>query len=174
MTGVYRKPTFYTKVTNSSNITILESNQNKRNIVSKDVACILKQLLTEPVKGSNGTATYCKISNQDVAAKTGTTNDNYDRWLCGFTNYYTAVCWYGFDKNESIEYNGKNPAGLIWKDIMSKLHTNLPTSKFEITRGVTTLTICQDSGLIARNTCPHTYTEYFLNGTAPTEICSTH
>ena len=50
----------------------------------------------------------------DVAAKTGTTDDNYDRWLCGFTPYYTGVTWYGYDKNESINYNGKkNPAGIL-------------------------------------------------------------
>ena len=48
-------------------------------------------MLTEPVQGQNGTATYCKIAGVDVAAKTGTTDENYDRWLCGFTPYYTAV-----------------------------------------------------------------------------------
>lgn len=63
----------------------------------------------------------------DVAAKTGTTNDNYDRWLCGFTNYYTAVCWYGFDISEPISFNGKNPAGIMWSSVMKKIHSR--TSK---------------------------------------------
>ena len=39
----------------------------------------LKSLLTEPVVGSSGTASYCKISGIDVAAKTGTTNEDKDR-----------------------------------------------------------------------------------------------
>ncbi len=129
--GVYIEPTFYTKIDSHSNETILVSKQKKRRVISKDSAFILKQLLTEPVTGSAGTATYCSISGMDVAAKTGTTNENYDRWLCGFTPYYTAVCWYGFDMNESINFNGKNPAGLIWSSVMKNIHSGLPSKKFE-------------------------------------------
>ena len=102
--GVYIEPTFYTKIDSTSNGTILTSKQKRRRVISKDSAFILKQLLTEPVVGANGTATYCSISGIDTAAKTGTTNENYDRWLCGFTPYYTAVCWYGFDMNETINF----------------------------------------------------------------------
>lgn len=171
--GIYIEPTFYTKIDTLSNKTVLKSMQKKRRVISKDVACILKQLLTEPVIGSNGTATYCNISGMDVAAKTGTTNDNYDKWLCGFTPYYTAVCWYGFDMNESINYNHQNPAGLIWSSIMKNIHSNLPNAKFEMSRGVVTETICRDSGKVANSSCPNTFTEYFLKGTVP-ENCTQH
>lgn len=171
--GVYIEPTFYTKIDTLSNKTILKSKQKKRRVISKDVACILKQLLTEPVIGANGTATYCNISGMDVAAKTGTTNENYDRWLCGFTPYYTAVCWYGFDMNESINFNGKNPAGLMWASIMKNIHSKLPKAKFEMSKGVVTETICRDSGKVANSSCPNTFTEYFLKGTIP-ENCTQH
>ena len=112
--GIYIKPTFYIKIENSSNKTILTSSPKKKKIYSKELCYIIKSLLTEPVTGSNGTANYCKISGIDVAAKTGTTNDEFDRWLCGFTPYYTAVTWFGFDMNETIKFNGKNPSGQIW------------------------------------------------------------
>lgn len=173
MTGVYIEPTFYTQITSASNKTILKSKQKKRRVVSKDVASILKQLLTEPVIGTNGTATYCSISGIDVAAKTGTTNENYDRWLCGFTPYYTAVCWYGFDMNESIDFNGRNPAGLIWSSVMKEIHSGLPNAKFEMSSGVVTATICRDSGKVANSSCPNTFTEYFLKGTVP-DGCTQH
>ncbi len=81
----------------------------------------------------------------DVAAKTGTTNENYDRWLCGFTPYYTAVTWFGFDKNETISFNGKNPAGIIWSNVMKKIHSNLKGKKFEMPKGIVTATVCYDS-----------------------------
>ena len=171
--GVYIEPTFYTKIDSHSNETIIVSKQKKRRVISKDAAFILKQLLTEPVTGSSGTATYCSISGMDVAAKTGTTNDNYDRWLCGFTPYYTAVCWYGFDMNESINFNGKNPAGLIWSNVMKNIHSGLPNKKFEKTDGVITSIICKDSGKTANSSCPNTFTEYFLKGTMP-DICTQH
>lgn len=173
MNGIYIEPTFYTKIISTSGEDILISKQKKRRVFSKDVSCILKQLLTEPVKGTYGTATYCSISGIDVAAKTGTTNENYDRWLCGFTPYYTAVCWYGFDMNESINFNGKNPAGLIWSNVMKNIHSGLPNAKFEISSGVVTRTICKASGKIANSNCPNTFTEYFLKDTIPTN-CTQH
>lgn len=171
--GVYIEPTFYTKITSNSNQVILKSKQKTRRVFSKDVAYILKELLTEPVKGTNGTATYCAISGIDVAAKTGTTNDNYDRWLCGFTPYYTAVCWYGFDINESIHFNGKNPAGIFWSSVMKKIHSGLSKASFQKTNGVVTATICRDSGKVANSNCPNTFTEFFLKGTIPT-TCTQH
>lgn len=126
------------------------------------MAYIVKELLTEPVKGSNGTATYCAISGMDVAAKTGTTDENYDRWLCGFTPYYTAVTWYGFDQNETINYNGKkNPAGILWANIMNSVHSNLASAKFTKTSGVRKITVCSQTGKIANTGCPNTYEEYF-------------
>ena len=171
--GIYIEPTFYTKVTSTSGETVLNSKQKKRRVISKDVASILKQLLTEPVTGTYGTATYCSITGIDVAAKTGTTNENYDRWLCGFTPYYTAVCWYGFDMNESIDFNGRNPAGLIWSNVMKEIHSGLPNTKFEMSSGVVTATICRDSGKVANSSCPNTFTEYFLKGTVP-DGCTQH
>lgn len=171
--GIYIEPTFYSKITSFDNETVLNSSQKRRRVFSKDVACVLKQLLLEPVNGENGTATYCRIPNFDVAAKTGTTNDNYDRWLCGFTTYYTSVCWYGFDKNEPINFNGQNPAGLIWSEVMKSIHSTLPPTRFEITNGVISRKVCKDSGQLANPKCKNTYTEYYLKSTN-LETCAMH
>ncbi len=129
--GIYIEPTFYTKIENQAGVRVIKTKQKKKRVYSKDTACSVKSLLTEPVTGSKGTAKYCKIDGIDVAAKTGTTNDEYDRWLCGFTPYYTATTWFGFDKNETIRFNKKNPAGLIWSNIMKRIHTGLANAKFE-------------------------------------------
>ena len=166
--GKYIEPTFYSKVTNSFNKTVIKSKQKTSKVFSESVAYILKSLLTQPVVGKNGTATYCNISGIDVAAKTGTTNNNYDRWLCGFTPYYTAVSWYGFDINETINYNHQNPAGLLWSSIMSYVHSDLNKAKFKMPNsGVQRVTVCSDTGLYATEKCKSTYTEYFLDGTVP-------
>lgn len=171
--GEYIEPTFYIQINNKSGETIVKTKQKKMIVFSKEVAYILKNLLTEPVTGSNGTATYCAISGIDVAAKTGTTDNNYDRWLCGFTPYYTAVTWYGYDQNESINYNKKNPAGLLWANVMSRIHTGLQTAKFEKPNTVQTATICTITGKKANTGCPNTYIEYFLWSTVPDD-CNEH
>ena len=172
--GVYIEPTFYTKAETPDHKVTFEVKQKKKRVFSKDVACVVKELLTAPVKGEHGTATYCSIANMDVAAKTGTTDENYDRWLCGFTPYYTGVTWYGYDKNETINYGGKkNPAGILWANIMARVHSNLQSAKFTQTSGVTKVTVCSETGRKARTDCPSTYEEYFLFGTVPT-ICNKH
>lgn len=171
--GEYIEPTFYKSIDNISGKEILKPKQQKKKVFSKEVAYILKSILTQPVNGANGTATYCKISGVDVAAKTGTTDENYDRWLCGFTPYYTAVTWYGYDQNETVEFNKRNPAGLLWANVMSRIHSGLKTATFEKPNGVISKTICSETGKIAKTGCKNTYTEYFLWLTVP-DLCDKH
>lgn len=171
--GVYIEPTFYTNVNNKFGKAVLRTTQSKRKVVSDDVAFIVKDLLTQPVNGSEGTATYCKIQGIDVSAKTGTTDENYDRWLCGFTPYYTAVTWYGFDENETIEFNKKNPAGLLWAGVMSKIHSNLKSTQFDKPDSVEGCLVCADTGMLANLNCTNTYIEYFLEPTVP-QLCDVH
>ncbi|HCC03651.1 MAG TPA: hypothetical protein DEP51_02175, partial [Clostridiales bacterium] len=124
--GEYRRPMFYSKVTDQNGNTILEGKQTKEQVISPQAAYVIKNILQSVVQ-SGGTATYCAINGMDVAAKTGTTNSDYDRWLCGFTNYYTAACWYGFDQNEEVVASS-NPAGKIWEAVMKKVHSGLDSS----------------------------------------------
>lgn len=177
--GEYITPTFYTKVVDSEGNTILEPTQNKERVFSEQNAYILKQLLIEPTK-SGGTATACKISNMDTAAKTGTTNSKKDKWLCGFTPYYTAATWYGYDTPTAVPSGATSNASTIWKNVMSKIHKDLKSAKFEKPDDIVTATVCKDSGLLATDLCKNdprgsrVYTEYFVKGTVPTKTCTCH
>ena len=171
--GEYIEPTFYTEVTRKNGKRLIKNKQEKHQVFSEEVAYVLKELLTQPVLGSKGTATYCKINGVDVAAKTGTTDENYDRWLCGFTPYYTATCWYGYDKNETVNFNKKNPAGLIWANVMTRIHSGLASAIFERSSKVEVATICNVSGEKATTGCTDIYTEFFVKGTVPRD-CEIH
>ena len=171
--GEYIEPIFYTSITNSEGKVVLEPEQEARNVFSLQVAYIVKELLTQPVEGTYGTATYCDIPGIEVAAKTGTTDENYDKWLCGFTPYYTAVTWFGFDQNETISYNNQNPAGIIWANVMKRVHNGLQNISFVKPGSIDTEIVCAETGMLARTGCTNTYEEYFLRGTAP-ELCSEH
>lgn len=172
--GKYIEPIFYTKVENSKGKVVLKNKQKNKKVYSEDTAYILKNLLTQPVKGENGTAKSCKIDGFEVAAKTGTTNDNYDKWLCGFTKYYTAVTWYGFDSNETIKEGADSMANHIWTAVMNNIHKNLIKANFDKPKNVEEVVVCKDSGKCASSNCKNTYIEYFRKGTVPNEKCNQH
>lgn len=177
--GEYLTPIFYTNVVDSEGNVILEPTQRKERVFSEQNAYILKELLTEPTK-SGGTATRCKINNMETAAKTGTTNSKKDKWLCGFTSYYTAATWYGFDTPTAIPSGATNNAMIIWKNVMASIHKNLKGKTFKKPDGIVTAAVCKDSGLIATDLCKkdprgsRVYTEYFAKGTVPSKTCHCH
>ena len=170
--GEYITPTFYTKVVDSSGNTVLTPKQEKRRVISEQNAYITKSILQEPVK-SGGTATYCSISGIDVAAKTGTTDNSNDRWLCGFTPYYAAACWFGYDVQEEVKWSGTNPAGQIWDSIMTDVHKNLASASFVKPSGIVEQTVCRTTGCLATTGCTNKYTEIFTSDNLP-ETCQGH
>ena len=174
--GVYITPTFYTRVEDSSGNTVLEPNQESTRVISEGNAYIAKSILTGPVSGSEAPASYCKIPGQETAGKTGTTTSNVDRWFCGFTNYYTAATWFGFDQPENLYTagaNSTNRAARLWASVMKQIHADLPDSEFTKPSNIVTARICLDSGKLATDECTRTYTEYFVRGTVP-DYCDGH
>ena len=171
--GEYTEPTFYTKVEDSNGNVILESKQEKRRVMEETTAYITADILKDVVTGSSGTAYMCKISGMDVAAKTGTTDSKKDKWLCGFTPYYSAATWVGYDTPEEVRYGNANAAQQIWARIMKDIHSDLKDAKFVKPSGITTATVCLQSGKLATKSCTQKYTEIFKAGTVP-KYCEGH
>lgn len=171
--GVYVEPTFYTKVEDSDGKVVLQPNQKTEKVCSVQTAYILKDLLKSVVKDPKGTARYCAISGMDVAAKTGTTNDTKDRWLCGFTNYYACAVWFGYDKPERIRTSSGNSSGRIFANIMKEFHKGLEGSTFKEPDKIIHAKVCRTSGLLASGKCSDTYTEIFIEGHLP-DTCDAH
>lgn len=165
--GEYIEPTYYTKVEDANGNLILEAEQETKRVMSEGNAYVLSSILTAPVTGVNGTAKTCAISGMDVAAKTGTTTSYCDYWLCGFTPYYTAATWFGFDKKEEINGTGENYSKTIWAAVMKEVHEDLEGKRFEKPSNIVTAKICMDSGRAATDECTRTYTEVFVSGTVP-------
>ena len=170
--GLYTEPTFYTKVTDKDGNTVLEPHQQQYPMMSSQNAYIEQSILKSVVSGGGGTAPYCAIRGIDVAAKTGTTNGDYDRWLCGFTPYYTAACWYGYEYSAEVYASG-NPAGKIWANIMTQIHNGLPGAGFTQPPGIVSATICTLTGHIAGSGCTSRASEIFAEGHLPS-ACPGH
>ena len=178
--GVYTTPIFYTKVVDSSGNVVLTANQEKTRVISEQNAYITRSIIEEPTK-SGGTATYCAVSGMETCAKTGSTDDYKDRWLCGMTPYYTTACWWGYDSPEPLRVgktaysvDGRNPAGQLWSSVMKDIHKGLENKNFNTpSTGIVTKTICKDTGGVATTTCTNTYSEIFTSDNVP-ENCQGH
>jgi len=86
------------------------------------------------VAGTGGAANLG--SRMPTAGKTGTSTDSKDRWFIGFTPYYLAAVWTGFDTPARMSSSG-NPAAQIWKMVMEPIHENLETRNFNKPADVT-------------------------------------
>ena len=175
--GKYIEPTFYTKVVDSEGNSVLEANTESTQIMSPEAAYVVKEILTQTVK--TGTSTTCRIDGMGVATKTGTTNNDYDRWLCGFTPYYTATVWFGHENNAPVRGWALNPASQIWTAVMTKIHEGLEPKTFYETKpeGVVEALVCNKTGFLATSSCRYSgcaYTEYFVSGTEPIQTCPYH
>lgn len=173
--GNYISPTFYTKVEDASGNVVYEPEQTENRVMNEQLAYVEESILTEPVYASGGTASYCALPGIQTAAKTGTTNKDYDRWLCGFSPYYTAACWYGYNNNAVVKYGNGNPAGRIWSAVMKAIHKELPNKQFDEPEGIIKATVCALSGKLATEGCgAGVYTEVFTKDIVPTESCEGH
>lgn len=175
--GVYQKPTFYSKVVDENGNIVLKPDQKQTRVMTEEAAYVLKEVLTEAVK--TGTSTTCTIEGMSVAAKTGTTNNDYDRWFCAFTPYYTSTVWYGYDNSCTITGWALNPSAQIWTSVMRQAHEGLEPKTFaeERPENVVEAVICEKSGFLATQTCKNyrtTRTEYFVSGTEPIQTCPYH
>ena len=127
--GVVNHLITYTKVLASDNKTVVLDNKPETTIaISEKTAYWVTSMLRDAVNSGTGTgANLGKL--MPVAGKTGTTTDNKDRWFAGYTPYYVAVVWTGFDTPARMKVNF-NPAARLWKNVMTLIHEGLEWKDF--------------------------------------------
>ena len=124
---------------------------------------------------TSGTGTPARLqSGMTCAGKTGTTSENYDLWFCGMTPYYTASIWMGYDSN--VDMGGQNTHKYMWRDIMDQiveLEGQDTSADFERPEGITTISVCEITGLLPSEGCP-TSSDYYAQADIPSQRCSGH
>lgn len=182
--GIYNEPRTYVRVTRIDNttgqeVTVLENESESHVAMKEATAYLMTDMLKNAV--SAGTGGQARFNGMHIAGKTGTTNDNKDRYFVGFTPYYVAAVWTGYEEPERISYSG-NPAITMWKKVMEPLHMELPDKDFDNkpSTGLTSIQVCLDSGMRPTAACEAdprggrigTFT--VASGTGPTEECTMH
>ena len=171
--GTYIKPVFYTKVLDHNGNILLDNEPETEQVFRDSTAYLLTSAMESVVNEEGGTGGDLRLDHMPVAGKTGTTSATRDVWFAGFTPYYTCAVWAGSDTNELLVDECKSFHKTLWKKIMGRIHSELPSADFEIPSNVQQATICSESGLLAGLGCS-TRTEYFESSTIPTTRCTQH
>lgn len=147
--GIYSEARSYIKVTDSDGRVILDRRDNQREVISRESADVMTQLLRGVV--AEGTASGIELDDRvEVAGKTGTTQGNCDRLFVGYTPSLVAGVWCGNDYATPISANLGNPSVYIWDDVMIRIYgltlsRDLPT-RFEMSDKIRLLTYNKNSG----------------------------
>ncbi len=153
-------------------ITIPEENNQKiklpeaPRVITPQTAYLITDAMKDVIK--RGTATKAKTLNrEDLAGKTGTTNEQIDNWFSGFNSDLVATVWLGFDQPRSThEYGAQAPLS-IWIDFMKDALANQPPHSIKRPDDITAVKIDPTTGFLANSEQDNAIFEIFTSNTAP-------
>jgi len=130
--GIYHSPQSILRVENAQG-EVLEEYQDKSSVVlDKNVASLISDVLSDnkartPLFGSRS---FLYFEDQDVAGKTGTTDNKRDGWLIGYSPSVVVGVWSGNNDNSPME-KGSSISGPMWREIMNEALKNYPKERFD-------------------------------------------
>jgi len=125
--GVRTSGRTYTAIYDNDDKLVYENIPEQVVAISETTAYWMRVMLEQASR--YGTSYVSTLPNMPTAGKTGTTSSTYDRWFVGFTPYYVAAVWTGYD-NPTTMYCGNNPSAYMWKLVMERVHENLEYKDF--------------------------------------------
>ncbi len=180
--GTYTEPILYKEVRDrDGNLLLDNSTPETRPVIKSSTASMLTDMMEDTITEGTGSRIGRNFPNMSIAGKTGTTSDNRDFLFAGYTPYYTATVWMGYDTPKSFN-NSNNSHLTLWAKIMQEIHQvkELPNKSFDLdTTGYKRASVCGASGKLATSLCRQDsthgiVTDYFSEENYPTKSCDVH
>lgn len=179
--GEYNSLHAFTEVYDANGNLIIEAKRTSVQAISPETAYVMNRLLSTVVHGTPGVRATAigfapESGNMDSIAKTGTTSDNYDRWIVGMTPYYVTAIWWGYDNNHTNTWStgSSNVHPRVWKTLMDEIQVDYEYKDFpEMPEGVQMERFCTTSGELAGPNCPGTQMGYYTSFRVP-DTCMIH
>ena len=137
-------------------------------VIEEDNVFLMTSIMRDVINHGTGRKAL-QLGRQDLAGKTGTTNDQLDAWFSGFNRQITATAWVGFDTPRSLgrrEFGG-TAALPMWMEFMKVALKDMPEQGLTVPENVVTVNIDADTGLLAADSSKNTRFEFFIEGTEP-------
>jgi penicillin-binding protein 1A len=137
-------------------------------ILRPQVAYLLSDMMADVIRHGTGMKALV-LGRDDIAGKTGTTNDAHDAWFSGFNADIVASVWTGFDQDRSLGEleQGSRAALPTWIFFMHEALSGVPRHKVPVPDGIVTVRISPDTGLLASADDPNGIMEKFIDGALP-------
>ncbi len=139
-----------------------------RQVLSPENTFIMTSIMRDVIRLGTGKQAL-ELGRNDLAGKTGTTNDFRDAWFSGFNGDVVTSVWVGFDQPRSLgrSESGAKAALPIWIDYMRVALEGLPETELEVPENVVTGLVSRQTGEPVANGSADAYQEYFFMGTEP-------
>ncbi len=146
----------------------IPQNQIAERVISPQNAYLMTDMMQDVVRRGTGRRAM-QIGRNDLAGKTGTTNEAKDTWFNGFTSNLVATVWVGFDQERSLgeAEEGAKTALPIWMHYMREALRGVPEHRNEMPEGLVTLRITPDTGMLASGENPDAILETFMSDHLP-------
>lgn len=129
------------------------------------IAYITKDILREALSRGSNAKKVGVLKRNDIAGKTGTTNNAISTWFSGFHNNLVTTVWVGTDDFSSLGDNefGSSIALPTWVDFMETALLNLPNKTWKAPKGLSYVRVDKESGKPTDETSKNSYFELFLD-----------
>ena len=161
------------RITRGSAEIVAKDAPTKR-IARADTTYLVTNMMRSVLSEGTGAAVRASGFGLDAAGKTGTTNDLRDAWFVGFTPELLTVVWVGLDDNQALGLSGSQAALPIWLAFMQRALAGHSDRPFDVPDGISFVDIDRDTGATALPACLRVFSESFLAGSEPRELCEVH
>jgi len=138
-------------------------------VISAQTHYLINSLLQDVIQRGTGIKAKRALKRQDIAGKTGTTNDQKDAWFYGYNQDYVGVAWVGFDNVTPLGSGetGGTAALPVWVEYMKVALKDKAQKQFPIPSGIVTVRIDTESGLRTTAKNPNAMYEIFRTSNIP-------
>jgi penicillin-binding protein 1A len=137
-------------------------------IIRPQIAYLLADMMADVIRRGTGVRAR-SLNREDIAGKTGTTNDAHDTWFNGFNGDLMTTVWVGFDQDRSLgegEQGGRT-AIPAWTYFMHEALAGAPRHGVPVPDGIVAARISPETGLLASSDNPNGIMEKFIEGNLP-------
>jgi penicillin-binding protein 1A len=137
-------------------------------ILRPQVAYLLADMMADVIRRGTGQRART-LNRDDIAGKTGTSNDFHDAWFNGFNGDLVTSVWTGFDQDRSLGEleDGGRVSVPTWTYFMHEALGGAPRHGVPIPDGIVTVRISPETGLLASSDNPNGIMEKFMEGNLP-------